>query len=91
MFTKLYDALGVIVGEESVRVFMTGLIGCMHSPNVGEGKKGKLLQEFGELTADSLRGFNSQIGKLAVTCCSSKIHKHIKRNTFEAKLYHKLT
>jgi len=51
MFTKLYGALGVIVGEESVRVFLTGLIGCMHSPHVGEGKRGKLLQEFGELAS----------------------------------------
>jgi hypothetical protein len=50
MFTKLCDAIGVTVGEEGVRVFMTGLIRSMHLPNIDKSKKGKLLQEFGELT-----------------------------------------
>jgi len=39
MFTKLYDAVGIIVGEESVRVFMTGLIGSMHLSNIDKSKR----------------------------------------------------
>lgn len=72
MFTKLYDAVGVIVGEESVRVFMTGLIGSMHLSNIDKSKREGYFKSLGNWQADNLRGSNSRIDKLVVACCSRK-------------------